>query len=129
MVNSLRAAAQSCGVAVGSLNWNGQLEAAAAVHSNDMALNNYFAHPDANGIRVGARVQATGYSYSFVGENIAAGQTNVNDVFNLPGGNGWMSSLSHCQNIMTASHRNVGASCKYNPSATYQYYWTLVMAD
>lgn len=134
MLNSIRAQKQMCnGVsfnAVGALGWSGQLEQAAAVHSNDMALNNYFSHPDANGVRVGGRVQATGYTYSYVGENIAAGQTSVNDVFNLPNGDGWMSSAKgHCENIMAASHRNVGLSCKFNPNATYQYYWTLVMGD
>lgn len=78
MLNSIRAQKQMCnGVsfnAVGALGWSGQLDQAATVHSNDMALNNYFAHPDANGVRVGGRVQATGYTYSYVGENSLLGK-------------------------------------------------------
>ena len=121
-VNAARAVAQSCGAATGALSWNGQLEAAAAVHSNDMAVNNYFAHPDASGVRVGARVAATGYAYRSVGENIAGGQTSAAQVVA-----DWMASPSHCANIMTASFVDIGASCKYSPTSTYQYYWTLVM--
>jgi uncharacterized protein YkwD len=129
MINSLRSKAQSCGVSVGELTWNTQLEAAAAVHSNDMATNNYIAHSDASGYRVGARVINAGYFYSYVGENIAAKQASVDEVFNLPNGHGWMSSKSHCANIMKASHKNIGVSCKFNPNSTHEYYWTLVMAD
>ena len=134
MLNAIRTSPQICnGVAypaVAALSWNGQLESASSVHSTDMAVNNYFDHEGTDKLRVGGRVQATGYSYSYVGENIAAGHTNVNDVFNYPNGFGWMSSVKgHCENIMKASHRNLGASCKYNPNSDYQYYWTLVMGD
>jgi uncharacterized protein YkwD len=113
---------QSCGVATGALSWNGQLETAADVHSNDMAVNNYFAHPDAAGVRVGGRVGATGYAYRSVGENIAGGQTSVAQVVA-----DWIASPSHCASIMTASFVDIGVSCKYNPTSTYQYYWTLVL--
>jgi uncharacterized protein YkwD len=121
-VNAARAVAQSCGAATGALSWNGQLEAAAAVHSNDMAVNNYFGHPDASGLRVGARVSATGYAYRSVSENIAGGQTSASQVVA-----DWIASPSHCASIMTASFVDIGVSCKYSPTSTYQYYWTLVM--
>jgi uncharacterized protein YkwD len=138
-INAVRASPQYCGAytnsagvaiaaqtypAAGSLNWNSQLESAATVHSTDMAANNYFAHPDANGARVGARTSAAGYVYQSVGENIAGGQTSVSQVVS-----DWVVSASHCANIMTASFVDIGASCKYNPSSTYQYYWTLVMGN
>ena len=123
-INAARAVTQSCGSATGALIWNGQLESAAAIHSNDMAANNYFAHPDANGVRVGGRTSATGYSYRLVGENIAGGQTSASQVVA-----DWMASPSHCTNIMTASHVDLGVSCKYSSTSTYQYYWTLVMGN
>jgi uncharacterized protein YkwD len=123
-IDAVRATNQSCGVAVGVVNWNSQLEYAAAVHSNDMAANNYFAHPDANGVRIGGRASAAGYSYGTVGENIAAGQTSVSQVVS-----DWVNSPSHCANIMTASFYDMAVSCKYNPNATYQYYWTLTFGN
>ena len=123
-IDAVRASNQSCGPAVGVVNWNAQLENAAAVHSNDMAANNYFAHPDANGVRIGGRASAAGYSYGSVGENIAAGQTSVSQVVS-----DWVNSPSHCANIMTASFFDMAVSCKYNPSATYQYYWTLTFGN
>ena len=146
ILNSIRSSQQSCAgytnsrtgevvaagtySAVGALTWNAQLESAAARHSTDMAINNFFDHNGSDGSEIGARTRATGYSYTYVGENIAAGHNYVNDVFNYPDGYGWMTSTKgHCENIMRSSHRNMGASCKYNPNATYQYYWTLVMAN
>ncbi|HMS26777.1 MAG TPA: CAP domain-containing protein [Burkholderiaceae bacterium] len=128
LVNSYRASARVCGAtafaAAGGLSWNGALASAAEVHSNDMAVNNYFGHPDANGVRIGGRASNAGYSYGSVGENIAAGQTSASQVVA-----DWMASPSHCENIMKASFYDIGVSCKYNPSATYQYYWTLTMGN
>ncbi|HMS26776.1 MAG TPA: CAP domain-containing protein [Burkholderiaceae bacterium] len=136
-INSIRSSAQVCGgvvyPAVGALSWNSQLDAAAARHSNDMAVNNWwndpYPHLGTDGTTIRERAPAAGYSYRSVGENVAAGQTSVNDVFYNGGGYGWMTSPSHCANIMTASFVDVGAACKYNPSSTYQYYWTLVMGN
>jgi uncharacterized protein YkwD len=127
-VNAIRARPQVCGgvpyPAVGALRWNSQLESAAAVHSNDMAVNNYFDHPGTDGLRIGARASAAGYAYSRVGENIAGGQTSA-----AQAGADWLASASHCTNMMTASFVDIGASCKYNPNSAYQYYWTLVMGN
>ncbi len=80
-VNAIRARPQICGgvafPAIGALGWDGQLESAAAAHSTDMVVNNFFAHPGSDGSRIGARANAAGYAYSKVGENIAAGQSSA----------------------------------------------------
>lgn len=127
-INAIRSRPQVCGgvayPAVGALGWNGQLDNAATAHSTDMAVNNFFAHPGSDGLRIGARASAAGYAYSKVGENIAAGQSSAAQV-----SADWLASASHCSNMMTASFVDIGASCKYNPSSTYQYYWTLVMGN
>jgi uncharacterized protein YkwD len=127
-VNAIRSKPQVCGgvtyPAVGALSWNGQLESAATVHSTDMAVNNYFDHVGSDGSRIGARASAAGYSYRVVGENIAAGQSSASQV-----SADWLGSASHCTNMMTASYVDIGLSCKYSPSSTYQYYWTLVMGN
>ena len=127
-VNAIRSKPQVCGgvayPAVGALGWNSQLEAAAAAHSNDMAVNNYFDHPGTDGLRVGDRTHAAGYTYQRVGENIAGGQTSASQV-----SADWLASASHCANMMTASFVDIGVSCKTNPNATYVNYWTLVMGN
>ncbi len=128
LVNSYRASPQVCGAvafpAVGALSWNSALASAAEVHSNDMAVNNYFDHPDANGVRIGGRASAAGYTYGSVGENIAGGQTSASQVVAA-----WMASESHCKNIMTASFYDIGVSCKTTSTSTYTYYWTLTMGN
>jgi uncharacterized protein YkwD len=127
-INSIRSRAQVCGgvayPAVGGLGWNVQLASAADKHSTDMAVNNFFAHPSSDGLRIGARASSAGYAYIRVGENIAAGQSAATQV-----SADWLASASHCANIMTPSFVDIGASCKYNPSSTYQYYWTMVMGN
>ncbi len=127
-INAIRSKSQVCGgvtyAAVGALGWNSQLESAATVHSNDMAVNNYFAHPGTDGVSVGGRSSAAGYSYGRVGENIAAGQSSASEV-----SGDWLASASHCANMMTASFVHIAVSCKTNPSATYVNYWTLVMGN
>lgn len=128
LVNSNRASARVCGAttypAAGALSWNGALASAAEVHSNDMAVNNYFDHPDAKGVRIGGRAASAGYSYGSVGENIAGGQTSASQVVAA-----WMASESHCKNIMTASFYDIGVSCKTTSTSTYTYYWTLTMGN
>lgn len=127
-VNAIRSKPQVCGgvtyPAVGALGWNGQLESAASAHSTDMAANNFFAHPGSDGLRIGARANAAGYAYRRVGENIAAGQSSATQVTG-----DWLTSASHCSNMMTASFTDIAVSCKYSPTSTYQYYWTLVMGN
>ncbi len=129
-INSIRATGQSCaGVpypAVGSLNWNGQLEAASARHSTDMAANNYwnipFPHLGTDGTTVRDRAPAAGYNYSTVGENVAAGAGSASIVIAA-----WLASPSHCVAIMTSAYVDIGVSCKHNPASDHLYYWTLVM--
>lgn len=134
-INSIRSSLQVCGgvsyPAVGSLSWNAQLEYAAELHSNDMAVNNFwyepFPHIGTDGTTLRDRVPASGYRYSAAGENVAAGHGSVSDVFFMGDGKSWMSSAGHCVAIMTAVYVDVGVSCKYNPNSDYKYYWTLVM--
>ncbi|MEO6293542.1 MAG: CAP domain-containing protein [Burkholderiaceae bacterium] len=126
-INSVRAAGAVCGgvayPAVGALVWNGQLESAAAVHSTDMAVNNFFAHTSpTTGKSLRERLPEAGYRYSSAGENIAAGQTSASQVVA-----DWVASPTHCANMMTPAFRDMGVSCKSNLTSTYQYYWTLEM--
>jgi len=129
-VNALRASGATCSgrpaPAVAVLQWDNALFSAAQVHSQDMVSNSFMGHTGSDGKNVGQRVTDQGYPWTFVGENIAAGQTTTQSVLD-----DWMSSTSgHCENIMSANARNLGAAClvKPNDAQNYGTYWTLVLA-
>jgi len=125
-VNSFRAQPRSCGssdhAAAPPLTWNCKLESAAAAHSTDMASNDFFSHTGSSGSTVGTRVTAAGYSWSTVGENIAAGYTSVSAVIQ-----GWIDSPGHCANMMNSSFQNLGSAKVSNTSSQYRVYWTQVL--
>ena len=128
-VNALRASATTCAgrtlPAVGALQWNSALQAAATAHSQDMVTNSFFSHTGSNGQRSSQRVSAQGYKWSFVGENIAAGQTSIASAMNA-----WTTSTTgHCENMMSASAQDIAVACVLNSDPnSYRYYWTMVLA-
>ena len=101
--------------------WNDKLTLAAEGHSQDMAAKNYFSHTSADGRTLGDRVNATGYSWSSLGENIAAGYPTINAVME-----GCIASPGHCANLMHAGFAEVGVVCVPGaPGDTYSTYWTM----
>ncbi|MGF1887146.1 CAP domain-containing protein [Photobacterium profundum] len=126
-VNAARAIQQDCGGTimppVPALTWDTQLEQAAYTHSNDMANYDFFSHTGSDGSSVSTRVTAQGYTWSSVGENIAAGQKDVDAVMKS-----WIESPGHCLNIMSANFTQMGASFVTNSSTQYGIYWTQVFA-
>jgi uncharacterized protein YkwD len=128
-INQLRAAGANCGARgdfapAPALTWSAQLAEAAAGHSLDMATGNLFSHSGSDGSSVSDRVDATGYAWSGLGENIAAGYASVNSVMD-----GWMASDGHCANIMNPAFLQVGVACVQGTSAsTYRSYWTMNLA-
>lgn len=126
-INAARATARSCGAttlpAAAPLAWNDRLFSAAARHSRDMATNNYFSHTGLDGRTASQRIAAEGYAWSWVGENIAGGQSSVSTVMS-----GWLASPGHCANIMRAEYRDVGVSCVQRAGSTYGTYWTMALA-
>ena len=128
LTNASRVEARMCGVdfqsAVPVLQWNDQLAQAALVHSLDMAENNFFMHGGSDGLNVGDRVDATGYNFRAVGENIAAGQSDHAQV-----NQDWVESPGHCVNIMSEEFSEVGAACVRDPNSNYVTYWVVVFGD
>ncbi len=115
-----------------SMTLNTQLSQAAQRHSDDMAMNNFFSHVSSDGSTITDRVNATGYTYSLIAENIAAGQATPREVFSA-----WMSSPGHRANIMNCSLTDMGLGFYYqsddqpdvrtstaSASGPYYYYWT-----
>ena len=91
----------------------------------DMANNNFFSHTGSDGKSVDTRATRAGYTWSAVGENIAAGipLSSVSAVMEA-----WLKSPGHCANIMSSTYTEFGAAKISNPSSTYNAYWTQVFA-
>lgn len=124
-LNQYRASGASCRTAgqfaaAQPLQWNSKLDQAAAAHSADMAAQNYFSHTSKDGRTMVDRINATEYTWSTIGENIAAGYTTVNQVVD-----GWMASDGHCANIMNPAYRDVAVACVASTTSTYRSYWTM----
>lgn len=126
-VNEARAQARMCGDtqfdAAGPLAWNSSLAEAAQVHSDDMVEMGFFAHTGSDGLQVAQRVNATGYDWRAVGENIAAGFPSASSVLE-----GWLASPGHCANIMSREFSEMGAGLTDSQSARDGLYWTQVLA-
>jgi uncharacterized protein YkwD len=125
-VNQWRAAGADCGSEgtfgpAPALAWNNLLAQAAANHSQDMSAHNFFAHVGSDGSTLGQRVDAVGYPWSTLGENIAAGQTSVNQVVD-----GWIASPGHCANLLNPNFQDVGVACVAGAAGDqYPTYWTM----
>jgi uncharacterized protein YkwD len=128
-INTLRASGANCGSSgqfapAAAVGWNAQLTQAADGHSQDMAAQNYFDHTSRDGRTFSQRIDATGYVWSTVGENIAAGYPSVDAVMD-----GWIQSAGHCANLMNANFTEIGVACVPGTSSTaYNNYWTMDLA-
>lgn len=125
-VNARRATGASCGsrgsfAATGPLSWNAALTQAASAHSLDMALLAYFSHTSIDGRTLADRVNATGYRWRLLAENIAAGYPGVQAVVD-----GWMASDGHCANMLNPNLRDIGVACAAaGATDRYSNYWTM----
>jgi uncharacterized protein YkwD len=109
-----------------------QLAAAASAHSRDMALHDLFSHTGSDGSTMVSRIVATGYSYSQLAENVAAGRSTPEEVVA-----GWMNSAGHRANILNCGLREIGVGYYAQMddqsnvrldngqiSGPFRYYWT-----
>ncbi|MEM9567623.1 MAG: CAP domain-containing protein [Cyanobacteria bacterium P01_E01_bin.34] len=105
-----------------ALTLSQKLDAAADLHSEDMATNGYFSHTGLDGSKVGTRISRAGYTqYNTWGENIAAGYPSAASVVQ-----GWMNSSGHRKNILNPNFTHMGLGYVTNSSGTP--YWTQVFA-
>ncbi len=103
-----------------ALTLNAKLSQAAQNHTNDMVAKKYFAHTSPSGSTMVTRVKATGYVYSTIGENIAAGNGTAAGTMTQ-----WMNSPGHRANILNPKFKELGVG--YAPSTDkYKHYWTQV---
>jgi uncharacterized protein YkwD len=80
-----------------------KLNASAQGYTAEMVRRNFFSHTAPNGSSPGARIAATGYRWSWAGENIATGYPTPLSVVT-----GWMHSQGHCYNMLAPAFRNIG---------------------
>lgn len=123
-INEARATPQVCGSvgypAAPALSWDERLFAAAAGHARDMAQNDFFSHESPDGRTFSQRVSDAGYEWSATGENLAAGQADIDQVVDA-----WLASPGHCANLMSDSFTEVALACVAEPESTYQQYWVM----
>ncbi|MGL4178174.1 MAG: CAP domain-containing protein [Dermatophilaceae bacterium] len=100
----------------GSVRMDTRLNAAARLHSEDMARHSYFSHTSRDGRSPWDRIGAQGYTAGS-GENIAAGYTTAAAVIK-----GWMDSPGHKANMLNCSHKAVGIGI--GRGGYYGIYWT-----
>ena len=101
------------------LKINFKLTRAALGHSQDMATHNFFSHTGSNGSQLSDRVNAAGYSWRALAENIAAGQSTPGAIIQS-----WLNSPPHKQNLLNPLYKEVGFGYAVNTQSTYKTYWT-----
>jgi hypothetical protein len=108
----------------GPLSWNPMLALAAERHSEAMARTRLFDHVGVDGTTVRDRVDATGYRWQLIGENLAAGQSALRDAIA-----DWLASRSHCTALLDPRYTEVGLArtASDSPADPYAVYWTLVL--
>jgi len=107
------------------------LNAAALIHSRDMALSDFFGHDGSDQSTMMSRVVDAGYSYSLLAENIQAGASSPEEVVNDPI-MGWMQSPGHRANILNCSMHEIGIGYYYQADdqvipgvgGPFRHYWT-----
>ena len=110
------------------LSIDSQLDQAANFHNDEMVRADIMSHQLPGEADLGERVSATGYSWTRVAENIAAGYTTPEAVVE-----GWMNSPGHKENILNPEFIHIGIGYEYaadenNAFDDYDVYWTQVFA-
>ena len=128
-INQARSTARTCGTtyngATTPVTWNDKIAAAALLHSDDMATNNFFSHTGSDNSSPGDRLTREDYEWNTYGENIAVGFSSTTVV------QAWLASAAHCSIIMTPGFTEIGAASAQNPYdlSHYALNWTLVLGS
>jgi uncharacterized protein YkwD len=103
-----------------ALRLNTVLDKAAQRHAEDMLARGYFAHESPSGTTVRERSKKAGYNWGAIGENIAFGQTSVDEVVET-----WMDSPGHRKNILSPNftEMGVGLALGKGPDGKHQVLW------
>ncbi|WP_217168109.1 CAP domain-containing protein [Streptomyces sp. AC512_CC834] len=111
LVNKERAAAGCSPVTA-----NDKLTRAADDYSDVMASSGVMSHTGPDGSTMAGRVEAAGYQWSTLGENIARGQADAASVMDS-----WMNSEGHRANILNCSFKELGVGVHFGDGGPW---WT-----
>lgn len=110
-----------------ALTLDSRLSTAAQAHSEDMACKDFMDHTGSDGSNWADRVKATGYAYSYVSENIYAGDPafggDAQGAFDW-----WMNSQIHRDNILNPKITQIGIGFASSNNAQYKGRYTLDFA-
>jgi uncharacterized protein YkwD len=129
LVNAARDQGRDCGrerfQPVPPLKLSPQLTTAASGHASDMARNAVLAHTGSDGSTTDQRIARTGYAFGVSGENVAAGQKNVESVVAA-----WLATPGHCATLMGPQYKEMGVAFAIAPpdEKNLSIYWTQVLA-
>lgn len=113
------------------------IQKVAEARAMDMAVRNYFAHVNPDGVAANYLLRQAGYvlpswwgtdpTDNYV-ESIAAGYASPSDTWTA-----WMNSPPHkehllAQNSFFATETHFGVAYYYDPNSTYKYYWVVITA-
>ena len=102
-----------------------KLSQAAIIHARDMAANGFVDHTGSDESTLQDRVTRTGYPWTLVAENVAAGQKTVQEVVR-----DWMKSPGHKANILNTEIREIGTAHisvrKSGVGKNYNHFWVVV---
>ncbi|MFI9815165.1 CAP domain-containing protein [Saccharothrix variisporea] len=115
LVNAERANAGCGAVAV-----DGRAQSAAQSHADDMAARDYYDHVSPEGRDAGDRLDAAGYPWHRVAENIHKGPSSPEDAMR-----DWMNSPAHRANILDCELRDLGVGVNSGGSGPF---WVQVFA-
>ena len=93
-----------------------RLNEAAQAHTDFMAATQVITHFGSDGSDPGKRLERAGYRWSTIGENIAAGQIDAQEVVQ-----DWINSPAHRANLLKEGLTDIGVGYNHD-------YWTLDMA-
>jgi uncharacterized protein YkwD len=101
LTNSLRS-----GLSLNNLSENQKLNMAAYKKVQDMFINQYFAHHSPAGLTLEYWARQVGYTgYAVIGENLAVGFNNAEDVMGA-----WKRSPTHYSNLVDQNYKDIGVS-------------------
>ncbi len=110
-INMLRSTGYTCGKKymppVGPVKWNRQLYYVSKKYAVYMDRYKHFEHKSLDGKDLGDRLDEMGYSWLKIGENLAFGYDNFDEVLEA-----WKESPSHCTMLLDADVTQMGMSKK-----------------
>lgn len=122
-LNVFRTQSQLCGhrrlPAAPPLQWDARLQASASAYAGELSAADKLSHIGPGGSSLRQRFRASGYVMRRAGENLAAGQEDLDEVLAT-----WTRSATHCENLMQPDFLDAGLACVSGPGM-YERYWVL----